>query len=118
MTSTSTTPLASANRRPDRDADWEAIGALWEVRPGTTYLNHGSFGIPPRPVRDARRHWIDLVDGQPMDVYVRQYAGEILRVRERLAQFVGTTASNLVLVENATFGMNVVAESWPLQPGD
>ncbi len=104
--------------RPDHDEDWAAIAAQWEVRPGTTYLNHGSFGIPPRPVREARRRWIDEIDRQPMDVYVRQFAGEILQVRQRLGKFVGADAANLVLVENATFGMNVVAESWPLKPGD
>ena len=104
--------------RPDHDEDWAAIATQWEVRPGTTYLNHGSFGIPPRAVRAARRRWIDEIDRQPMDVYVRQFAGEILQVRQRLGAFVGSDAANLVLVENATFGMNVVAESWPLKPGD
>ncbi len=110
--------MAERKLRPDCDGDWEAIAANWNVRPGTTYLNHGSFGIPPRPVREARRKWIDEADSQPMDMFVRQFAGEIFKVREQLAKFVGTTARDLVLVENATFGMNVVAESWALKPGD
>ena len=118
MTASPISAKAPPRLRPDCDADWESIAALWEVRPGTTYLNHGSFGIPPRPVRELRRRWIDAVDGQPMDVYVRQFADEIQRVRERLARFVGTHASNLVLDENATFGMNVVAESFLPRPGD
>jgi isopenicillin-N epimerase len=111
-------PLPSSPLRPDRDADWESIAAEWTIRPGTTYLNHGSFGIPPRAVREARRQWLDVADSQPMDMFVRKFACEIVQVRQRLAKLVGTNAGNLVLVENATFGMNVVAESWPLKPGD
>jgi isopenicillin-N epimerase len=111
-------PAAERILLPEREPDWAPIAAHWQVRPGTTYLNHGSFGIPPEPVRAVRRQWIDAVDGQPMDVYVRQFAPEIRATRERLADFVGTDASNLVLVENATFGMNVVAESWRPTPGD
>lgn len=118
MATNSSLEQTRRNLRPNVESDWEGIAANWSVRPGTTYLNHGSFGIPPRPVREARRKWIDAADSQPMDMFVRQFASEILKVREQLAKFVGTTARDLVLVENATFGMNVVAESWPLKPGD
>ena len=30
---------------------WEPLKDEWELRPGITYLNHGSFGPPPRAVR-------------------------------------------------------------------
>lgn len=109
---------SSATRRADVESDWEDIAAQWTIRPGTTYLNHGSFGIPPRPVRDLRRRWLDEADSQPMDIFVRQFETELFRTRQRLARFVGTAAENLVIVENATFGMNVVAESFVLSPGD
>ncbi len=105
-------------RRPDVDADWADLSKQFSIQPGTTYLNHGSFGIPPRPVREARRAWIDVVDANPMDCFVRELEPALRMARERLAGFVGTTAANLVYVENATYGMNVLAASLPLDAGD
>ena len=90
----------------------------WAIRPDTLYMNHGSFGPPPRPVKYARRRWIDALDEQPMDFYVRRLEPAVLHAREATSAFVGTELNNLVLVENATFGMNVVADSFPLKGGD
>lgn len=106
------------HRRVDHCADWEDLRGMWDIRPDTLYLNHGSFGVSPRPVREVRRRWLDDCDRQPMDVYCRQVEGQLRTARERLARFVGTASSNLALVDNATYGMNVVAESFPLTGGD
>ncbi len=105
-------------RRIDHDADWSDLAAHWDIRPGTTYLNHGSFGPSPRIVRETRREWIDRLDAQPMDFYVRQLEPALSHARTAVAKFVGTTPANLVFAENATFGMNVVADSFPLKPGE
>lgn len=105
-------------RRVDVDDDWQDIAALFPVRPDTTYLNHGSFGITSQPVRDARRALRDRLDEQPMDFYVRQYEDLWARSIGKLAEFVNTGADNLVFAENATFAMNVVADNFPLSAGD
>jgi isopenicillin-N epimerase len=105
-------------RRFDHCEDWEDIRSNWDIRPDTNYLNHGSFGISPRPVLEARRRWLDECDRQPMDVYLRLVEPELRRTRERLGRFLGTAGTNLALVENATYAMNVVAESFPLRLGD
>jgi isopenicillin-N epimerase len=55
---------------------------------------------------------------QPMDFFVRQFEPAWLDSRSHLARFVGTAPDNLVFVENSTAGMNVVAATIPLQPGD
>jgi len=103
---------------PDDDSAWEEIRSDWRLRDDTVYLNHGSFGPPPEPVRAARRAWLEQLDGQPMDFFVRQLEPALRGARARLATFVGTSADNLVFAENATYGMNVVAQSFGLQPGD
>ena len=102
----------------DDDAAWEELRGQWELREGTVYLNHGSFGPPPIAVQQARRSWQAELDAQPMDFFVRQLEGHLLNARRRLAEFVGTTAENLILADNATYGMNIVAESIPLSVGD
>jgi isopenicillin-N epimerase len=53
-----------------------------------------------------------------MDFFFRQLEPALRSARSRLAAFVGTSADNLVFAENATYGMNVVAHSVELQPGD
>lgn len=98
--------------------DWEALRLQWSLRPGVTYLNHGSFGPPPQPVLNARHQWQQALDSQPMDFYVRQHEPAWRAARQALATFIGADAANLAFVENATSAMNVVAQSFPLAPGD
>jgi isopenicillin-N epimerase len=61
---------------------------------------------------------MDRLNAQPMDFFFRRLEPELAAARGRLAQFVGTTADNLAFVENATYGMNVVAASTPLTRDD
>lgn len=91
---------------------------LWPIRPGVTYLNHGSFGFAPRAVCEARRAWQAELEAEPMDFFVRQLEGLLAETRVRLGRFVGAPAGDLALVENATAAMNVVVASTPLSAGD
>jgi len=90
----------------------------WDLRSDTIYLNHGSFGPSPRSVIEARSHWQAEMESQPMDFFVRQFSDALLVTRQRLAEFLGTQPEHLILVENATQAMNVVANSFPLQAND
>jgi isopenicillin-N epimerase len=103
---------------PHDDAAWAPLKAQWRIRSDTTYLNHGSFGPPPEPVRQARQRWIDRLDEQPMDFFVRQFEPAWLAARDRLAALVGTSGGNLIFADNATAAMNVVADALPLSAGD
>jgi len=81
-------------------------------------LNHGSFGPPPHRVVAARRAWQERLDCQPMDFFFRKLEPAWREARSKVAEFVGTADENLVFVENATAGMNIVAANFPLQPAD
>lgn len=97
---------------------WHNFAMDFHVRPDSIYLNHGSFGQSPWVVRNARRDWIARLDEQPMDFYCRQLENHLYEARKEVGNFVGTTADNLVFVENCTYGMNVVVGSVVLKPGD
>jgi isopenicillin-N epimerase len=58
------------------------------------------------------------MDEQPMDFFVRALPSALMTARRCLAEFVGTSESNLVFVENATQAMNVVARNFVLSSGD
>ncbi len=105
-------------RDPSSDQDWHDLAAQWRLRSDSIYLNHGSFGLQPNCVRYARRGWIDRLDEQPMDFYLRQMESAMLEARVSVAEFVGTSTDRLVFVDNATYGMNVVAHSFVLRAGD
>jgi isopenicillin-N epimerase len=90
----------------------------WQLPPGVTYLNHGSFGPAPKPVLAARQSWFERLEAEPMDFYVRQMEDHLAAARDKLAAFVGTRGDQLTFVDNATFGMNIVAAGFPLKAGD
>jgi len=91
---------------------------LFDLDPGLVFLNHGSYGACPRPVREALRQWQDEMERNPVEFLGRRSAGLLRAARERLAAFVGAQADHLVFVPNATTGVNIVARSLALQPGD
>jgi len=100
------------------DDHWRPWREQWSIRPDTIYLNHGSFGPPPRDVQECQRSWQQQLASQPMDFFVRHYEPAWLASRKRLAEFVGTSPDNLVFVENSTAAMNVVANTLQLRAQD
>ncbi len=96
----------------------DSFAADWNLRADTTYLNHGSFGLPPEPVHRAHQCWLDRMSRQPMDFFVRQLEPLWLAARGRLAELIDAPPDSLAFVDNATYGMNVVASSFPLGPHD
>ena len=115
--------------RPDAQADDSAVFAEarthFLIPPGIAYCNTGTLGASPREVVDAltegiRRLEIDLAawpyeqaDGEPLTGYQR-----LDSVRAAAGRFVNATASEIALTQNATMGMNFLANGLDLSPGD
>lgn len=91
---------------------------LFDLDPDLVFLNHGSFGACPQPVRAAQRAWQDEMERNPVEFLGRRSATLLRAAREALAAFVGARADDLVFVPNATTGVNIVAQSLPLRAGD
>jgi isopenicillin-N epimerase len=91
---------------------------LFELDPAVTFLNHGSYGACPRPVTAALHEWQRQMERNPVEFLGRRSAALLRAARERLAEFVGAQTDHLLFVPNATTGVNVVARSLDLQPGD
>jgi isopenicillin-N epimerase len=88
------------------------------LRPGISFLNHGSFGACPRPVFDTYQSWQRKLEEQPVEFLGRQINTLLAEARAALATYLGTQADNLVYVPNATYGVNIVARSLDLVAGD
>ena len=91
---------------------------LFLLDPDITFLNHGSFGATPRPVFESYQRWQRELERQPVEFLGRR-SDELLNfARARLAAYLGTSRDNLVFVTNATLGVNIMARSLTLGPGD
>jgi len=88
------------------------------LEPGLTFLNHGSFGACPRVVMRAQQEVLLEIERNPVVFLGRRSAERLRRARDALGEFIGASGADLVFVENATVGVNIVAQSLELQAGD
>jgi selenocysteine lyase/cysteine desulfurase len=114
---------------PDAQADDATVFAEarghFLIPPGTVYCNTGTLGASPREVVDAltqgiRRLENDLAawpyeqaDGEPLTGYQ-----PLLEVRAAAGAFVNASAAEIALTQNATMGMNFLANGLDLAAGD
>lgn len=90
----------------------------WTLDPAVVFLNHGSYGAVPEPVQRKQEEWRRELEREP----VRFMRAHRLRLtdaaREAAAAFVGADPADVVLVSNATHGVNAVLRSLRFAPGD
>lgn len=118
-----------AHFTPDAAADDAALFAAareqFLIPAGVAYGNTGTLGASPREVVDAliegiRRNETGLAawpyeqpDGEPLTGYQK-----LLPVREALGKFINAPAADIALTQNATVGMNFLANGLDLAAGD
>lgn len=90
----------------------------WDLDPGVTFLNHGSFGACPREVLAHQAEIRRRMEAQPVRFMIQELPGELDAARVELAEHLHCGSDDLVFVQNATGGVNAVVSSFPLQPGD
>ncbi|RPH55584.1 MAG: aminotransferase class V-fold PLP-dependent enzyme, partial [Chloroflexi bacterium] len=86
--------------------------------PEVVFLNHGSFGATPRPVFEAYQAWQTRLERQPVLFLGRELDGLLRESRQALGQYLNADADDLVYIPNATHGVNIIARSLDLKPGD
>jgi isopenicillin-N epimerase len=88
------------------------------LKRGVIFLNHGSFGATPKPVFQVYQRWQRELEGQPVEFLGRRFTGLMRTARRSLAEYINTSAENLVYTPNVTVSVNIVARSLKLGPGD
>lgn len=86
--------------------------------PHITYLNFGAFGACPRPIFEDYQRWqreLELEPAQFINVTGPRY---LEQSRQALAAYIHCDASDIVYTTNPSYGMNIIAKSFPLGPGD
>ena len=89
-----------------------------------TQLNHGSFGVCPPSVNDNRKALLDHVETNP-DAWIGHHGHEksyrplMNEAKELIARELHIpSVDDIVLVENASSGINAVMRSFPWRAGD
>ncbi|WP_157605477.1 aminotransferase class V-fold PLP-dependent enzyme [Schlesneria paludicola] len=90
----------------------------WSIPDDVVYLNHGSFGATPVVVQEAREDWSRRLARQPMEFFLKQMEPALDAAAAALGKLIRADPRDLVLVDNATVAMNIVAENIALAAGD
>jgi len=91
---------------------------FWGLKRATVFLNHGSFGACPKPVLELQTRLRAEMEAEPVQFLWRRYEERLEPARRALAEFIGAESRDVVLVTNATAGVNAVVRSLKLQAGD
>ncbi len=91
---------------------------LFLLEPGLVFLNHGSYGACPREVFDTFQRWQLELERNPVQFLGRRSGALLAEARSQLGAYLGARGDDLVFVPNATTGINIVARSLTLLPGD
>lgn len=97
---------------------WELVKEQFTFAPGLTYFNNGSLGACPDHVVSATNEFRALLDGFPSKYMWGGWADEKEAVREKVAKMFSVSPETIALIHNTTEGMNLVASSMDLAPGD
>ncbi|HEU0163688.1 MAG TPA: aminotransferase class V-fold PLP-dependent enzyme [Thermomicrobiales bacterium] len=96
----------------------ETLKSFYLLDPDITFLNHGSFGACPRPVFEEYQAWQLELERQPVHFIGRRQEALLDAARARIGTYLNADPDSLSFVVNATSGLNVIARSIELKPGD
>jgi isopenicillin-N epimerase len=91
---------------------------LWPLDTRIDFLNHGAFGSCPCAVLEFQRKVRARMERQPIQFFLRDLETLLDETRRDLARFVGAEPGDLVMVPNATAGINTVLASLKFKAGD
>lgn len=91
---------------------------LFLLDPQVIFLNHGSFGACPKPVFEVYQAWQVKLECQPVQFLGVELDDFLHAAREALGRYLNAPTSDIAFIPNATYGVNIVARSLKLKPGD
>ena len=102
----------------DDAAFWRLVQKQFRLEPGLLYFNNASLGPSPALVADATESFRRTLDAFPSRWMWGGWKDEFEEVRSKGADLLGASPEEIALIHNTTEGMNLVAFSLELDPGD
>lgn len=88
------------------------------LRDDITFLNFGSFGACPIPVFETYQNFQRELEQEPVDFFLVKGPQYLSTSKAALANYIKCNADDIVYVTNPSYGVNIIAKSLNLQPGD
>lgn len=86
--------------------------------PEIAYLNFGSFGATPKEIFEDYQKWQLELEREPAQFIQVNGLRYLKHSRDTLGKYVNCQGDDLVYVTNPSYGVNIVAKSFKLEPGD
>lgn len=96
---------------------WSWWRELMPVSRRWAYFDHAAVAPLPKPAADCLLEYARQASEDGDTVWL-QWAADIERLREGIANWLSVSANEIALVPNTTFGINLVAEGFRWQAGD
>ena len=112
--------LLDIQKRSDDSSEdyWALIKSQFSFAPELRYFNNASLGGSPLLVQKATTHARDTLDGFPSKYMWGGWDVEKEKVRQSIADLFSVSNEEIALIHNTTEGMNLIARSFDLEPGD
>ncbi len=97
---------------------WQLVKNQFDFEKGLYYFNNASLGPCPKLVVDSTNQFRALLDGFPSKYMWGGWQKEKEEVRTKVANMFSCDKEEIALIHNTTEGMNIMAFSMDLNPGD
>ncbi|NKI30803.1 aminotransferase class V-fold PLP-dependent enzyme [Croceivirga thetidis] len=100
------------------EAYWELIKSQFNFAEGLHYFNNASLGASSTHIQQATNTFRNTLDGFPSRYMWGGWDDEKEEVRKKVAKLFSVSSEEIALTHNTTEGMNLIARSFDLKPGD
>jgi isopenicillin-N epimerase len=102
----------------DDETYWELVKSQFVLEDGLRYFNNGSLGTCPEYVFQATEQFRRTLDGFPSRYMWGAWDDQKEAVRDKAGEMFGVSSETIALIHNTTEGMNLIASSMELEPGE
>lgn len=110
--------FAQLSADPADEGYWELVKSHFVLAEGLRYFNNGSLGTCPEYVVKATEKFRRTLDGFPSKYMWGGWDEQKEEVRKKAAKMMGVSEETIALIHNTTEGMNLIASSMDLKPGE
>lgn len=97
---------------------WESVKEQFKFAPNLRYFNNGSLGSCPLSVQNDTNTFRATLDAFPSKYMWGGWHDQKEAVRKKVANLFSVSKEEIALTHNTTEGMNLIARSFDLAPGD
>ena len=97
---------------------WHLVKSQFNLAEGLHYFNNASLGASSTHIQQATHHFRNVLDGFPSKYMWGGWEDEKEEVRKKVADLFSVSSEEIALIHNTTEGMNLIARSFDLKPGD